>query len=333
MRLGVSVFRWKMNFIGLENLCIRYGILSPEVELSPYYVDDKAGSEIVDSPSQLIILAWMAYINDPARSKPLEWLRGLEPAFDKAMRWLCAHCNDGLLVENMFGAWYDHIALIGPVLYSNMLFHQAVKCLAAIKSELGRETEAQNLNTLANALRARIIAGFWNERKGYFQVQPDLDVFHTEGNALAILFDFVDETKSRRISRFIEQTMAPGPQRPQRFQTGTCYPLHSAPHAWWFFNFIDLEGYQNYYVWSWVSLLQIAARVKIDGPTVALASELDFMERALVRDGTMFEIYEPWGAPVRTSIYKSEPGFSEASGMYLMTVRTLEEGKVPFRFI
>lgn len=145
-----------------------------------------------------------------------------------ALNYLNKHTVDGLVRQHHFEDWEDHTMHSGHILYTNVLYHDALQRVAAMK---GMWSAATQDDLRARQLRTRERLGsFWNEEKGYFASairdgKQDCR-FSTAGNMLAITTGIATDDQRERILDNLGQAVDRHGYAPLH---APGYPLHMTP--------------------------------------------------------------------------------------------------------
>lgn len=203
----------------------------------------------------------------------------------KAWNFMQTKVKDGLIYENGLGTWQDTIKHKGHVAYTNILYYKATLLLFP-------ERAKNILSHLVNKL--------WSGQ--YFYASTSNTSFGHVDNSLAILYNIAPKTNTI-LKQLSKHTWTSPPNvRLQSFEAPfkwyevylPCYPIGNS-------------DYHQRWAWSWVHLLVKKALKHTDLQTI---------DAKIREHGSLFETYDENG-PICRLLYKSQPNFSEACGMYL----------------
>jgi len=235
----------------------------------PHYGDAKTGNMVTDSCFQFIILK-----------------KGQGTACVKAWDVMQPFVRNGLVYEEGLGSWMDTVYHKGHVLYTNVLYYQAAKMM----------------NKDVEMIRKRLFEVLWTGE--YFNTSSTLTGFDQVGNALAIHYGIVDDSKRSSIIKYRLNHFKQGISNPPCLPLAT--PIYLPCYTIGNYNYHH-EG------WSWANLLFISVMDREDRET-----ELQQFTNSVQRYGTMLEIYNAKGQPTKQCLCDSQPDFSEGAGMYLL---------------
>ena len=251
--------------------------VQPTGDIKAVYSDVKTGDEPTDSCFQFIIMAYPKH----------------RDACVSAWNYMQKYVVNGLIYENGLGTWQDTIKHRGYVAYTNILYYLATKLLYPKK---------------ADRIKKLIIDHLWNGK--YFECSSTNRSFGQVDNALGLIYDLAPSHDSifDIHRRYFSDKSAPpnldittGSSKPAFgiFDVYLpCWPLGNAK-------------YHNGWSWSWVNLLFIKAKKKFN-----ISTDLSYYRNIIRCYNTLYETYNKNG-PINTFMYKSQPDFSEAAGIFL----------------
>lgn len=268
-------------YIGQGNACLKmFCGQRPSGKIHAFYADAKTENEPTDSCFQFIIMV-MESQDTLFRANAVG-----------AWNYMQSKINQtGLIYEHGLGTWQDTIKHKGNILYTNILYYRATQLLYPYK---------------APAIREAIFKHLWNGC--FFKCSTTNDSFGQVGNALAILYGLTNKQQKNSIidihnTYFPEKWPSPNKKINLKDKTTSkafewyevylpCYPLGNS-------------NYHNGWSWAWVNILFQKVHQK------------HFYGSDIQKWGTMYEVYDNKGQPIRTLLYKSQPDFSEACGVFL----------------
>ncbi len=205
----------------------------------------------------------------------------------RAWDFMQTKVKDGLIYENGLGTWQDTIKHRGHVAFTNILYHRACSLLYPER---------------ADAILKQLIRKLWTKNR-YFKASTTNNSFGHVDNALALMYNIAPETKflRKQLSKFgwtsPPNTMLGSSEAPFKWYEVylPCYPIGNS-------------DYHTRWAWSWVFLLVKKALNDTD---------LWDVNQQIKKYGSLYETYDENGEPVCRLLYKSQPNFSEACGLYL----------------
>ena len=297
-------------FVGLHYL----GIKIKRKSLRPKY----CGAYVFPPLDQNILFAitCFKYIK---RTNDLGFLRKRFDAISRAMKWLEKYEQEIFLKENLFANWMDVVVKTGTVLYTNVLYAEALKSFSEIGVLLGRTDIAQKYTDKHQQLTKEMNNKFWggefyidwinkNRRYGYFSA---------DGNVLAMLFGISNQEQNRLIIRQIEKFKL------DKIPLKTNYPSY----PWWRvaprMYLIGMSGYQNNFAsWLWLGCLYAVALYKNNYKEKAESVSRKITSK-IEEYGAVYETYNPNGQPYKGWFWKSAVSFAWSSGLYLWMEKSL----------
>ena len=313
--------------VGHKNYVTRFICNCDVDKVQPVYHDDKAFSTPSDSNSQFIILNWWLY----QHTGDLNFFKEMLPYCFLAFSYLMKHVNEDLLLTGeYFDTWHDTVTVSKPSLFSNVLFLKAYQTILDITDTIGKIDDNEDIEIISlnesfldiiSDLEGKIEwveyhkhfdafhAQFWNGE--FFTIYPGVNHFETAGNSLAMLFDFVDDSKCKTISKYVEENM-----------TGDlvhCFiPLLPCNKIYTPMYFVCLQKYHNGHYWLWVNGL-FASALKYRGINSELQRRVQTqIEKIFCEYGCAYERISQKMQPTRHLFQSSEINFSESAGMFLL---------------
>ncbi|MBI5200490.1 MAG: hypothetical protein HY925_02790 [Elusimicrobia bacterium] len=226
-------------------------------------------------------------------------------SIERALSWCRSEMRDGLIFQPPFSDWKDTISSRrGHVFFTQLQFWKA----------LGRAQETDEF-------AARLRRAFWLGE--YFADTTEFPLLSTDGNLAAIAWGFSTQDETERILDAIE---AKGLWTPWGPKAGERYSYFEKG---WFARLALVHGYQDDFVWLWVSALALRALHRA-GRVERRDALLRTLCERIVREKSISEVYRPEdGQEVRTWLYRSEAPFSWSSGMLLEAFDEVNLGTGP----
>lgn len=262
----------------------------------------------------------MAFLNYVRASGDSEFLRAHWPAIGMAVRWLDGHAGrDGLLHQTPFSDWADSIARRGRILYTNVLYWQALRMFAEAAPLAGDPESESRYARRTRDLAESLVAHFWRPDLGYFVTSSRFDILSSSGNLLAIAWGLADAHQSRSIlDRMASWGMAnPVPTR----ATHRPYPVR----------FIALENrlgrvghYHTDAAWLWLGGWHVIALART-GRMREAGRLFSRMAALICREGAVHEVYDPRGRSLTSFWYTSEAPLTWSAAMVVYAAHVLRE--------
>lgn len=258
----------------------------------------------------LFIITCYKYIQ---ASDDTEFLNRNSRAILNAMKWLKRYEKKGLLDEGLFANWADIIIKKGKVLYTNILYAEALDNMGKIGGLLQKSGWKDKYIRKSRAIKKRINRKFWN---GNYYVdwickKKKYDYFSTDGNVLAMLFDISDKEQNKNIIEYIER------YRLDEIPMKTNYPSYS----WWrvklIMRIVGAPGYQNNSTsWLWLGCIYAVALYR-NGYKKKAERIYRKISAKIKEFSKVYELYASSGAPYKGWYWRSASSFAWSSGLYL----------------
>ena len=206
---------------------------------------------------------------------------------------------DGLIYEKPFANWEDSLLLEGAVPYTNLLWLEANRKIMLSDRPLCK------------------VLDYENKKRSIMEFLINMENPDTVTVSLMVLWypeELATKKQFERLRQAFKTHRCGIPNRLKKLESDKeFYPLR----------IIGQSEYHNGWYWSWVGLLWCAALCKKG--FIIEARRVFMMFRAKYgRYGTIHEVYDHFGIPVNSALYKSEPYFSEGIGMYLYAEKLCE---------
>jgi glycogen debranching enzyme len=278
----------------------------------------RAGGVFADpiDPTALFLIAADRYV---ARTGDLEFAGRFQHSLDAAAGWLGRHDRDrdGIMESYFLADWMDSILKCNKVFNLNVIYYAALRAGAALKRAAGHGADADAYEAAAAALRARLQVFWTGTHFSDWLFARFRGGFSSDGNVLAILFDFATEDQARRILAYIAAhgLDAATPLR-------VCHPVYP---AWQVFPMYYLAGIPDYHrtmIWPWLGTLNAVNKARLGDRASAVAD--------LARIGAWYtgahavnEVYGAGGTPISRRFYTAEVPFAWNAGVYVHAVHAL----------
>jgi glycogen debranching enzyme len=277
-----------------------------DTPIKPKYIT--AHNTISLDGNALLVIAVLNYAD---RSGNEQFARQHWPALKQAIIWLEDHAleADGLLHQAAFADWADSIARSGRVLYTNVLYWKALHDLAVNATRYGQEADEHYFKTKADQLRQSINDHFWRPDLGYYVTNNIFDNLSSGGNLLAIAWDLTTPEQAHSILDKMQEFEMANPVPTQVVHRA--YPSKSIAIE------NRLGGIANYHTsaaWLWLGAWHVIALARMQRAEAA-QTLLDRMNKVIVRDGAVHEVYAPNGHYLSSFWYTSEAPLTWSAGM------------------
>ncbi len=301
--------------VGQKYFMLKYlGLKGPQ---GPTYIEDKYVSIPMDSNSLTIILCWKYFQQSNNDTFVLNAYNKLK----YAVLWYKNHKDNNLIVEGNYAGWADSIKKKGHVLYTNVLYYQALLSMSKIAEKLNIKTDLKNFAEDAEKVKKAINNVFWNGTycNDWVDGKKVKKTFSLDGNMLAILFNVIDEKKSKiTIEYLIKENIITSIGVP------VVYKKYNATDVYPAFLFIGLKKYHNGLYWFWISCITSIALIN-NGFEKEGLDLLDTLSNRINEDETVYEVYRKNGKPFKNLFYKSEEGFAWSAGLFVWAVQELSK--------
>lgn len=288
-----------------------------EIPLRPKYLSAH-GAPSLDGQALLVIAA----INYSREANDSQFIRSRWDSLVNAVAWIEKSAKDPkgeLLIQGPFADWADSIDRRGRVLYTNVLYWQALQEMVEGSVRLGFTDSAslyiQKAERVADAIRETL----WRPSLGYFAASDALDHLTSSGNLLAAAWglasavqadSILDALTNADMSRPVPTKVAYPP-----------YPMHLVALE------NRLAGVANYHTdaaWLWIGAWHVIAQAHA-GRLDQSREILSRMAQVIVQDQQIHEVYAPNGKPLSNFWYKSESPLTWNAGMIVYAFHALEQ--------
>ncbi len=237
--------------------------------LTPRYIDEH-GSNAYDS-NVLLILA--------ALRMPQKFWRHHEKELRRVWDWYEDKFRDGLVHQPPFSDWQDTTKREGETFLLNLLLFLAASRLKCRGWEISLDL---------GAYRRRLMDVFLND--DLFLSLAGSAVISIEGNLLALeAQEFLDTEEKLRLWNALKRH----PLVTLDGVLGRCsYPDWPSGELAWHIRFAKLERYHGAISWSWLAGLGLKV-AQLMGDEDFSNRQRTHLQRLLVRDGSVVEIYDP----------------------------------------
>jgi glycogen debranching enzyme len=258
----------------------------------------------------LFIMTCYRYIK---ASGDLDFLNDNFQAISGAVEWLEKRERKELLDEGLFANWADIIIKKGKVLYSNILYTEALDNMGRMLQLLSDSERAKGYLDKSGKIKEEINRIFWD--KDYYidwiYKGKRYDYFSTDGNVLAMLFGVCGAEQTKKIIEYIEKHGLDAiPMR-------TNHPSYS----WWrvklIMRVVGAPGYQNNSTsWLWLGCIYAVA-LRRNGYTQKAEEIYGRIASKIKEYSKVYELYASSGVPYKGWYWRSASSFAWSSGLFL----------------
>jgi len=268
-------------------------------------------SDVFDSNPWFILSA----INYFKVTKNKEWLVKNISSLQKAYNWMLSKIdNTGLVNEGFTANWSDYSLRRGNLLYSNILFCQAIKEFEEVANNLNLEH-----NNFFESFKKQVVNKFWDDDLGYFldrtiDKKNKYNYFYSDGNLLAIWFGIADNVKAKRIIKYINDNNL----------NVVSIPIGHPKLNYWneVFNQLIFPIYRTKFSFLWLGCLLPICK-KIAGLKEEAEKDLERIAEIIVKYNTCNEVVDNMGEPVDLGLLKSQKKQAWTAGMYIVAYNEL----------
>ncbi len=258
----------------------------------------------------LIVIAALLYLQ---KVDDRSFFEHFKAELIKGLHWLKNHdiSEGGLLNQGAYTDWADSVSRVGKVLYTNVLYWKALHDFAIVAEKYGDYNEGRKFGEEAMQLKAAINDHFWRQDLGYFITSSQFELLNSDGNLLAVAWKLASETQGHRILDNMRRMRMADPVPTQV----TDQPYGS--------QYIAIEnrlgGIAHYHTsaaWLWLGGWHVVALVQM-GRLEEAKELLERMDRVIVRDGVVHEVYGEDGHPLKSFWYASEAPLTWSAGVFV----------------
>lgn len=228
--------------------------------------------------------------------------------------------DDGLLIEGSCNGWMDTIKKRGKVLYTNVLYYEALTNLSFLGKIMGDKKLLSFIKNKSLELGNNINKMFWNGAYyiDYIYKKEGGNFFSTDGNVLAIIFKIADKEKGVLIEDFILKNSL------NKFPLKTnfpSYPLRKMALR----RFVSGMAYSqnNYASWLWLGCFNTLAQFQLGLKKEALI-DFEKIARTIAKHKDIYETYTPSCAPYKGPFMGPISCFAWNAGLFLMLAKRVE---------
>ncbi len=258
----------------------------------------------------LFIITFYRYIKI---TNDLQFLKENKNAIRKAIFWLEKYEKKEMLDEGLFANWADIIVKKGKVLYTNILYVEALDNMSRLEVLLGEQKRGRIYSHKNLKIKQKINNNFWNRQYyiDWTDKRKKYNYFSTDGNVLAMLFNISNKVQNKKIIKYIERLKL------DEIPMKTNYPSYS----WWrvklIMRIVGTPGYQNNSTsWLWLGCIYAVALYE-NGYKRKAMRICDRISKKIKEYSKVYELYDSNGAPFKGWCWRSASSFAWSSGLYL----------------
>lgn len=305
IRVGKSTLQQCLSFFGLKTK-----------NQKPQYSQDKGKNPAID-PNILLIITLGKYAT---KTGDKEFVKKNLEKIHLIIDWLEKQEKKGLLFGGKYSTWQDMVKKEGFVLYTNVLYYEALSSLSRL---LGSIDVRNEFSEKALVIKENINKNFWDKKRGYFidffNDKNRSNVFSSDGNFFAIIFGVANQKQAESILKKAEKFWIS-----KNVPSCTNYPKYKRKDIFFPFYLLGMSDYNNGSFWTWLGCLhavaQFSAGKKDDAKKV-----LEKLSKIIERDNDIYEVYEKSAKPMKRFFYKSERQFAWSAGFYIMAKKMVED--------
>lgn len=264
----------------------------------------------------LLVIAACRYIE---QSGDLGFGRELWQPLELAMRWLQTFkgLEDQLLHQRAYADWADSVARRGAVLYTNVVYWQALKSMAGLAGQLEYSGEVALFQQDAARVQEALLAQLWRPETGFFATNAEYANLSSAGNLLAVAWGLATPEQGGAI---LDALAAAGMAEP--VPTRAAYPAYQRQDIALENRLGRLANYHTEAAWLWIGAWHLIALCRL-GREAEARQLLGRIVTVVTRDQQVHEVYGPDGQPLSSFWYTSEAPLVWNAGMLVYAFHVL----------
>ncbi len=307
--------------IGTYNILMKFAGKKYPGELKPRYICDKNTTiPLIDNLS--LISAMLDYVQ---QSKDVAFAKKHLHELESALLWLERHDinHDFLLEERYYSTFMDSVKKKGNVLFSNVLYYNALVNFAELCRLCSKCKEQQEYFEIAKIVKQKINEFFWNGTyyDDWIYKGRHHKYFTTDPNCFAVLYGIADESQAKSIFSYIKKHSLCNP-----LPCITNHPRYSLLHVSHRMKLFMMSHYHNETYWIWIGCIYALAQLKSGLKDDALKT-IKLMAKKINEYGAVYELYDRKGRPLSTMFYKSEKPLAWSAGFFVWAVHEVLKAK------
>jgi GH15 family glucan-1,4-alpha-glucosidase len=285
-----------------------------EIPLRPKYISGH-GAHSLDGQCLMVIAA----IHYSRKTEDLEFLKKHWQELVSAISWAELTLKNDLLTQGAFADWADSLAHTGRVLYTNVIYWNALKEMTESAKRLELPDQVSFYGEKAEQVASGIQNNLWRPQLGYFATSDTLDQLNSSGNLLAVAWELASEEQSNSI---LDALIVTGMTSP--VPTKVAYPSYPLRLIALENRLAGVASYHNDAAWLWIGAWNVIAMVRA-GRLEEAHALLARIAEVIVRDQQVHEVYGADGKPLSSFWYKSDSPLSWNAGMVVYAYHVLEQ--------
>ncbi len=279
--------------------------------LRPNYKNLASSLNFVPDGGLLLLVAFDNYVTLTNDKKFLEvnYAKLL-----KAIDFYITKTDKTLIQEGYLSGWMDSILKSGTVFYTNLIYYKALESIVHLETIIGRKKEKERHKALLNQVKDTLYDKFYNGEYfiDFIDKKPN-DYFETYSNLLAILFNLTTHRESDIILYYIKNYLEDDSKLIK-----SIYPKYPKTKIYPLNYIIGLSEYHNTNIrWLQPTIVYSIALNK-EGYKEKAKTVFKGVANIIVKNKTVYEIFDKDGIPIKKRIYKSERNFSWSAGLYML---------------
>ena len=286
-----------------------------EGKLRPKYITGH-NSPSLDGQTLLVIAA-CEYVS---ATGDIDFAERYWQQLHRAMDWLGRFTSPQteMLVQKPFADWADSVARRGTVMYTNVVYWQALKSMGQLAAKIDLEGYGSEYQEMAQRLADSIQRHLWQPELGYFATSNEMNNLSTAGNLLAIAWDLADTEQAKSILNLIDELDLANP-----VPTQAAFPAYPRSRISIENRLGNLANYHTNAAWLWIGAWHIIALTHA-GKSDEARQLIERVSELLVRDQQVHEVYGLDGRPLSNFWYTSEAPLIWSAGMIVYAFNQYE---------
>ena len=286
-------------------------------DFRPEYSQDKGRNPAID-PNLLFLITLGKYVE---KTDDISIVKKNIEKIHKIIDWLEGFEKQGLIYAGNYSTWQDILKKKGFVLYTNVLYYQAL----VSASEFLKKADIKNeFLEKSNLVKQKINEEFYDKKLGfyidYFNEKMRSEIFSSDGNFFAIIFDVADKKQADSILKKAEKIGIS-----KDVPSYTNYPRYGFPEVYAPLYLAGMQDYNDYGVcWTWLGCLHSMA-LSNAGKKIEARKVLDNLSELIIKDKDVYETYEKNGKPLKRLFYSSEHPFAWSASFYITAEKELKK--------
>lgn len=285
--------------------------------IRPKYVT--AHNTISLDGNALLVIAALHYLR---RFDDEQFCLAYWPAMKKGLEWLETYAlgDDDLLHQGAYTDWADSVNRVGRVLYTNVLYWKALHDFAEAAIKYGYESDSAHFSSKALRVKTAINEEFWRDDFGYFITSDQFELLNSDGNLLAVAWGLATPKQSHAV---LDTMRGHGMADP--VPTQVTDKLYGSKYIAIENRLGGIPHYHTLAAWLWLGGWHVVALSRV-GRLAEAKALLDRINRLIVRDGVVHEVFGSDGRPLKSFWYSSEAPLTWSAGMIVFAHTCYQRG-------